>query len=514
MNLTQSIAVKFNLIAVIFITVIFILFGTYDYLSTKSSLENNLQSRANQSVERLKLNLPGALWNLRTSQLEKTLVSELAAEYIKEIVIYDDDALTKFNSGKTKLDSGEIVGIKPSATKLKGDYLLKDKLVFTDEFDESQSVGVVVINIDKRPLESTLSDLLFRLVFQTLILDIVVVLLLTSLCKIIVIRPISRVTEALGTMAKGEGDLTQRLSVDGGEIGQLSENFNLFIANIQSLIKQIIENMNDLSDMSIKLSENASSTSECVEKQKIETDQVATATLEMSTTSEEINRSAKSASSVASEGDSNVVTAQEVISATSNSVRDLAGDIEKGSEAIGKVKNDVNGIATVLDVIGSIADQTNLLALNAAIEAARAGEQGRGFAVVADEVRTLAKRTQDSTSEVYNMLSLLQNGADSAVSVIQSGEQQSHKTVSEAEAASESLNLVTENMSNISAMNYQISSAVEEQVAVVNMISQSMTTILSLAEVTASEANNTKVIADDMTNTCRDVRSLIDNFKV
>lgn len=514
MNLSQSIAVKFNLIAIIFITVIFILFGTYDYLSTKSSLEKNLQSQANQLVERLKLNLPGALWNIRTSQLEKTLISELAAEYIKEIVIYDDDALINFNSGKVKLDSGEIVKSKSSTSNIEGDYILKNKLIFTDEFDESQSVGVVVVNIDKRPLESSLSDLLLRLVIQTLALDCLVVLLLTSLCKIIVIRPISRVTDALGTMAKGEGDLTQRLSVNGGEIGQLSENFNLFIANIQSLIKQIIVNMNDLSDMSIKLSENASSTSECVEKQKLETDQVATATLEMSTTSEEINRSAKNASTVANEGDKNVVTAQEVISTTSNSVRDLAGDIEKGSEAIAKVKNDVSGIATVLDVIGSIADQTNLLALNAAIEAARAGEQGRGFAVVADEVRTLAKRTQDSTSEVYNMLSLLQNGADSAVNVIKSGEQQSLKTVSEAEAASESLNLVTENMSNISAMNYQISSAVKEQLTVVNMISQSMMTILSLAEITANEANNTKVIADDMTNTCRDVRSLIDNFKV
>jgi methyl-accepting chemotaxis protein len=272
--------------------------------------------------------------------------------------------------------------------------------------------------------------------------------------------------------------------------------------------------MNNLNQMAVKLTDNALSTSKCVGQQKVETDQVATATLEMSTSTEEINRSAKNASSVASEGDENVLAAHDVISKTSNSVKELAIEIEKGTVAVSKVKNDVNSISSVLDVIGAIAEQTNLLALNAAIEAARAGEQGRGFAVVADEVRTLAKRTQDSTGQVYNMLSLLQSGADTAVSVIGLGEQQSHKTITESEAASNSLDLVTENMSNISSMNYQISSAVQEQTAVVNMISESMTKISSLAEVTEKEANNTKIIANDMSKVCGEVQTLIGSFKV
>jgi methyl-accepting chemotaxis protein len=514
MGLSKSIAVKFNLIAVVFITVIFVSFGIYDYFSTKSNLEKNLQSQSNQLVDRLKLNLPGSLWNLRTAQINKTLESELASEYVKEIVIYDDKELTNFNSGKKRINDGEVVDSEFPISKSNKDYIFSSELAFLDEYDETQNVGAVVVNIDKAPLENTLSELLTRVVVQTLILDAVVMLLLTILCKVIVIEPISSVTRALGDMAKGEGDLTQRLVVKGGEIGELSENFNLFITNIQSLIKQIVTSMNNLNEMSIKLTENALSTSECVDQQKVETDQVATATLEMSTSSEEINRSAKNASSVASEGDENVLTAHDVIAKTSNSVKELAIEIEKGAVAVSKVKNDVNSISSVLDVIGAIAGQTNLLALNAAIEAARAGEQGRGFAVVADEVRTLAKRTQDSTSQVYDMLSLLQSGADSAVSVIGLGEQQSHKTITESEAASNSLNLVTENMSNISSMNYQISSAVQEQTAVVNMISESMTKISSLAEVTEKEANNTKIIAIDMSNICGEVQTLIGSFKV
>lgn len=514
MSLSKSIAVKFNLIAVICVSIIFIMFGVFDYFSTKFSLEKQLNSQAVQLVERLKLNLPGALWDIRTKQIEQTLVSELAAEYIKEITIFEDTDLAKFNSGKKKMDGGKLADSKFPVAKSTDDFIFKGVLIYEDEYEEKTPVGTVVVNIDKTPLENTLSNLVMRLLVQTVVLDIVIILMLTVLCKKIVIQPISDVTLALGAMAKGEGDLTQRLIVKEGEIGALSENFNRFVINIQELIKMIALSMNQLNTLSQDLTLNAASTSERVSQQRVETDQVAAATTQMSTSSEEINRSAKNASSVASQGNENVEKSQQVLNKTSESVKELALEIERGAKAVGKVKNDVNSITSVLDVIGSIADQTNLLALNAAIEAARAGEQGRGFAVVADEVRTLAKRTQESTSEVYSMLALLQTGADTAVSVIEKGEQNSHKTVAESYTASDSLNLVTENMGNISSMNYQISTAVEEQTNVVNSISESLSKISTLAESTATDASNTNAIANEILSVCGEVHGLIENFKV
>lgn len=514
MNLGKSIAVKFNLIAVVSVSLILIVIGTYEYLSTKSSLEDELNTRATQLVERLKLNLPNALWDIRTEQIEQTLISEIAANYVKEITIFEDNELKKFNSGKKRLLNGELQNSTyPLATSI-DDFIFTGELIYKDDYDETTPVGKVLVNIDRGPLENTLASLLSRLIFQTLVLDLAIVLMLTVLCKKIVIQPISDVTQALGAMAQGEGDLTQRLKVKGGEIGELSENFNLFVINIQGLINKIANSMGRVNSLSHDLTKNAFGTSERVSQQRIETDQVAAATLQMSTSSMEINRSAKSASSVATTGNESVDKAQQVLSETTDSIRQLASEIEKGAQAVGKVKNDVNSITSVLDVIGSIAEQTNLLALNAAIEAARAGEQGRGFAVVADEVRTLAKRTQESTGEVYNMLSLLQNGADAAVNVIESGEQYGQKTVEKSDGASKSLELVTENMSNISSMNYQISSAVEEQTTVVNSISESLSKISILAETTATEANNTNTIANDMLNVCEEVQGLIGNFKV
>ncbi|VAW74300.1 Methyl-accepting chemotaxis sensor/transducer protein [hydrothermal vent metagenome] len=347
------------------------------------------------------------------------------------------------------------------------------------------------------------------------ILVITVVALTGFAISGMVSKNILGVVSSLEDMAQGDGDLTQRLPAHGNdEIGQLVNSFNSFVGKLQGLIGGIAGSIAQLSSAAEEMSAVSAESNSSVSKQQSETEQVATAMNEMTATVQEVARNATQASESAHNASSEADDGRRVVDETIASINALADEVETAAVTIQKLENDSETIGSVLDVIRGISEQTNLLALNAAIEAARAGEQGRGFAVVADEVRTLASRTQESTLEIQSMIESLQTGAAQAVSVMEQGRNQARVSVDNAARAGESLRAITGSVTTISDMNTQIASAAEEQSAVAEEIDRNITNIRQLGDQTASGATQTASSSQEMAQLAVQLQTLVGQFKV
>ena len=332
---------------------------------------------------------------------------------------------------------------------------------------------------------------------------------------LMITKPLNRAVEAMNDIAHGEGDLTQRLEVHGSdEIASLSTGFNTFIEKVQGIITQVAGSTSQLAAAAEEMSLVVDGTKQGIQRQRQETEQVATAMNEMVATVQEVASNAMSASDMANDADRQAQTGRDIVNKTVHSIEALANEVDKASQAINGLEKDSEQIGTVLDVIQGIAEQTNLLALNAAIEAARAGDQGRGFAVVADEVRGLASRTQSSTQEIQAMIERLQNGARDAVSVMQSGTKQAHASVEQASEAGTSLEEITNAVANISHMNSQIAHASQQQGTVAEEINQNIVNISTVAE---DSSNGTEDLARSsvaLAQLAAELQGMVAQFKV
>ena len=320
----------------------------------------------------------------------------------------------------------------------------------------------------------------------TALIALVVIVALALLVVRTISQPLASAVLAMNDVARGDGDLTRRLAVNGkDEISQLACAFNSFADQVQGLIKNINSTSGTLNDSSIELAEIMRQAEQGVEQQKSESDQVATAMDEMTATAHEVASSASEASQAAHSAASQVNDAQTLVVQTQSVIAGLSEQVTEGVHIIETLGADAQRIDSVLEVIRNIAEQTNLLALNAAIEAARAGEAGRGFAVVADEVRTLASRTQDSIQEIQQTIEALQEDAGKAVNTITSISQRSEETVNQTRAVSQALQSITEAVNIINDMNLQIASAAEEQTAVSGHINQNIHQIVAINQQTS-----------------------------
>ncbi|MGJ8631970.1 MAG: CHASE3 domain-containing protein [Glaciecola sp.] len=347
------------------------------------------------------------------------------------------------------------------------------------------------------------------------LIALIVGIVITRLIVIGIVNPILRTNLILKDIANGQGDLTKRLAVNStDEIGQLSGHFNNFMNKLQSVITDVVHSANQLSVSAEQMSQVSAESNQGISQQNNETIQVATAITEMSSTIEEVARNTENATNAAINADHEAQSGSRFVDETMDSIKALAAEIDSSSEVLDTLKSHSEGIGTVLDVIKGIADQTNLLALNAAIEAARAGEQGRGFAVVADEVRTLAKRTQDSTSEIERIISDLQSGADQAVSVMQSSKAKSNTTVEKGQQTSEVLLSVITAINTVLDMNTQIGTAAQEQSAVTQEVSGNITNIQTISEKTALGADLANRASQEVANLSSELQRLVSQFKV
>lgn len=325
--------------------------------------------------------------------------------------------------------------------------------------------------------------------------------------------PLGKVNEILGIVASG--DLTKRLDDSAqDEFGELARNCNQVIGNLRQLIQGIISRSTQLAAASEQTSAITVQSTAAIREQKSQVTQAATATTEMSSTSQGVLQSANDALAEIKHADAEAERVKGISSNNKQTILQLSSEVEHASKVINKLHQDSASIGSILDVIRGIAEQTNLLALNAAIEAARAGEQGRGFAVVADEVRSLASKTQSSTQEIQAMIQVLQSGAHAAVEAMNKGRRQAENCVAQTEVADQALDSITHAVHMAHDMSEQISHAAKEQNQVSNEISSLLESIVNIAEETASGAEQTSDSSHEVARLAEELRLSVDQFKV
>ncbi|NLJ92183.1 MAG: methyl-accepting chemotaxis protein [Aeromonadales bacterium] len=327
-------------------------------------------------------------------------------------------------------------------------------------------------------------------------------------------NPIRQAVITMENIAQGEGDLSQRLDASQGhELGALAGSFNQFAEQITTLVKNTRDSADTLQTASEQLQKLMGETDSGISRQHHESDQLATAMNQMSATAHEVALSAARAAEAAEQAESQVNGAQQLLQGAIEVIDGLEHQVMNGVEIIQRLGLESEQIGSVLDVIRGIAEQTNLLALNAAIEAARAGEQGRGFAVVADEVRTLAGRTQSSTEEINGMIERLQTGAQNAVQAIENIRDRSSHTVTEAHRIDSALQGVNEAVNTINLMNEQIASAAEEQTQVSESINTSVHQIAVVAEQTNAGSQAASGISQQVGALAKHLQQLVGRYR-
>ncbi len=328
-------------------------------------------------------------------------------------------------------------------------------------------------------------------------------------------RPLKQMVAMLDDIAQGEGDLTRRLTSDrADELGSIAKGFNTFLSKLQVMITQVVGSVQKVSDSSEHTADIAIRTNMGVHKQLAEIDLVATAVHEMTSTAQDVARNATHAAQAANHADEAAHKGMKIVQNTSVSISALAVEIGRAVTVVQTLAKDSENINAILVAIRGIAEQTNLLALNAAIEAARAGEQGRGFAVVADEVRNLAQKTQQATEEIQTMIQQLQSGTRQVVKVMEDSQTKTDESVSHAALAAEALETITKAVSVINDMNTQIASAAEEQSAVAEDINRNVINIGQVADEVAGGADESSKASAELTKLAEQQRRLINQFKV
>ncbi|ELR63419.1 Methyl-accepting chemotaxis protein [Photobacterium marinum] len=373
---------------------------------------------------------------------------------------------------------------------------------------------ILGIEMDRATEEASNTSLLRQLITTSVLITLIVVSAVAWLVGFL-FRDLGRVSEALAEIATGEGDLTQRLEPrSDDEVGQLADNFNRFVGNMHGMVNRLSEVSAALSQQAHITASQAEERSTRIQHQQDEINMVATAINEMAAATQEIAGNADNTAQTSSETVEVSEHGATQVGQSQQSISSLAGEVETATEVIEELNTHAQSINTILSTIQGIAEQTNLLALNAAIEAARAGEQGRGFAVVADEVRVLSQRTHASTQEIQQMIETLQQTTGRAVGIMEDSRRLAETSVDDANAASASLSQINSAVTNISDMATQIASAAEEQSSVTSEITRNTEGIRDVSNELAVEADEAAKQAAELSHLSHELQQEINRFKL
>ncbi|CDT98484.1 putative Methyl-accepting chemotaxis protein [Vibrio coralliirubri] len=464
------------------------------------------------------------------TQSDQSLFNGAGKAYVVSLdgsVIASDDSSiavgSTFQSGNTNSDlmtdfifGGEVT----TQWSENGEWLL----AFAPVVAANQTWGVLFeipresVVADANKLDSIISTKLSEGIKTEVIAGTVFILFglaIIAFASLSIVKPIRQVVERLNDIASGEGDLTQRLEVKSqDEIGQLSKGFNLFLDKLQHTIKEVIHTTEQVASTTSQAKASASSTRESSESQFKEVDLVATAAEEMTQTAGLVVQNAEVAVDAACEANRSAQQGQQVIELSAGEMRKLVERMSSAVPIVEELAKNNGNITEILSVIEGISEQTNLLALNAAIEAARAGEQGRGFAVVADEVRNLASRTQSSVGEIRAVIDKVHAGTQDVVEAIQEGNILANDTALHVQKAVEDLGSIFTSIEAISDMNSQIVRAAEEQQSVSGEVNQSVVNIRDLSAKILEQAAASEQVGNEIDQLSQQQQKLVNQFKV
>ncbi|CAH6785282.1 MULTISPECIES: methyl-accepting chemotaxis protein [Vibrio] len=373
---------------------------------------------------------------------------------------------------------------------------------------------IFAVQMDRATEEANHSTLLTQLIMTAVVITLIVIVLVSWLVSFL-FRDLNRVSAALEEIASGEGDLTQRLEPKSDdEIGQLAQNFNRFVGNMHTMVIKLSEVSAALGNQARQTASQAEERSARIQMQQDEINMVATAVNEMAAATQEIAGNADHTAQNSSEAVGACEHGTGQVTQTQSSIQNLAQEVQIATNVILELEEHGNSINAILSNIQGIAEQTNLLALNAAIEAARAGEQGRGFAVVADEVRVLSQRTHGSTQEIQQTIELLQGTTGKAVSIMNDSRTLAETSVDDANSAAASLTQIHAAVERISDMATQIASAAEEQASVTSEITRNTEGIRDVSNELADEAHQAAEQAAQLSELSHELESEISRFKL
>ena len=501
---------KLNLALFLALTLIFSAYTVFDTITNQSALKEKIIQTSDNTVKRMGITLAKPLWEFSMDTARKTAIAELGTNDLVAIVVSDMENKTLF----------KIYWDNESQMVKEGDYtgeqlFEKDLTVQMEDSGDSYDAGKVKMIFSSESLNSAFINTVTRSITQALLLDILIILLMSALVHRLILAPLNNITERISDIAHGNGDLTKRINTRSkDELGKLATSMNLFIDNIHSIITDISgvsEHLDNTTDTSQK---NINELNALISNQDMQVGLIVEAMHEMGDTSTEVaNKAAESADITQKTNDISMSGMLEVDNAK-HMTHDLALSVTSSTEKTAILQASSQSISSVIDVINGIAEQTNLLALNAAIEAARAGEQGRGFAVVADEVRTLAQRTQKSTSDITNMITQLQQQINETHELMESGLEKVHLNVKSVEQTGISFanikDAVELNLIGATA----IATAAEEQSQTLAVIQNNVDQIKTANEQTLTITVSTTQVNEELVELSHHINQLVEKFKV
>lgn len=370
------------------------------------------------------------------------------------------------------------------------------------------------ISVDKDKSFAMLSEFRTSAVIATIIAVVIIIALLGMLIRVL-LQPLHVMTRAMQDIADGEGDLTRRLEIQNNdEFGTLGNAFNRFVERIHTSIREVSSATEQVNEVALRVVSASNSSMVNSDEQANRTNSVAAAINELGAAAQEIARNAAQASSQASDARHLAEDGQQVVERNIKAMTELSAMISASSGNIEALNSKTVNIGQILEVITSISQQTNLLALNAAIEAARAGEAGRGFAVVADEVRSLAQRTQKSTEEIEELIVGLQSGTQQVANIMDNSRGLTDSSVELTRRAGSALGSITRTVSTIQAMNSQIATAAEQQSAVAEEINRSVLNVRDISEQTAAASEETAASSTELARLGTHLQALVSRFRV